>query len=157
MRQAKCIPTEILTVLEKIQNLRSPFIGNSGIKGNSALLNNRIQKDMKGNSAAFQEVNIFSTLDIAALENVHFIIIKIIINGTYWAPYDGHSLKVLHTSLKNYIQNIIKSRAYTKILNTDISKYKNILCWKHVTMKTKVIRKTKMVLKTCDTNRKWKR
>ena len=38
-----------------------------------------------------------------------------------------HSLKALHTSLKNYIQNIIKSRAYTKILNTNISKYKNML------------------------------
>ena len=35
-----------------------------------------------------------------------------------------HSLKALHTSLKNYIQNTIKSRTYTKILNTNISKYK---------------------------------
>ena len=58
-------------------------------------------------------INIVSIVNVLRQFNVSVRIITI--NRTYWVPYDVHSLKrkELDKSLKNYRQNIIKTRAYT--------------------------------------------
>ena len=66
------------------------------------------------------DINIVTSVNRNVLWQFEYIIT---INETYWAPYDVHGLKALDKSLKNYRQNIIKTRVYTWTIYTNISLY----------------------------------